>query len=142
MEEGHSKSEPSAGAKFFGFLIFLGLLWLGVSLFSSGESTPRERLVLDDACRSSIPCVYEYVAQDNAQIRCEMAIEDLARFDFEWGGIFEPKFERGVLEGNIFSMLGSSIKFQNGFGAYQRHEYFCKWNVETKEVVEVYAQPM
>ena len=57
--------------------------------------------------------------------------------------MLEPKLTRwrSTQDGNVFTYVGDSIEFQNGFGAWQPHVYECDYNVITERVIDVRARP-
>lgn len=129
----------------FGIMVIMSpvLLILGVFIAAIFSSETKELIVLDDECRSDSVCVYDYINQDLAAVKCESKIEDLARFDYEWEGILTPRFDRGLFQGDdVFRIFGDAIKFQNGFGAFERHKYYCDWDITEKVVLGVYAEPL
>jgi len=68
---------------------------------------------------------------------CAPEVEKLAKYDFEWiGGWAAPKFPNyvgKVKEPYVLTIVGDSIKFQNGFGAYKKTKYYCDYNLKTDE---------
>jgi hypothetical protein len=80
-----------------------------------------------------------------ASFACRPKIERLAKNDFEWTDAwYEAKlshFRWKDQEHRIVTYIGDKIKFQNAFGAWQRHIYECDYAPETKTVFEVRANP-
>ena len=79
----------------------------------------------------------------DAETRCAPHIENMARYDYDWtDGVLGWKFDQwrwGGREAGIMTYRGDNIKFQNGFGAWQRISYECDYNTETKIVVDARA---
>lgn len=76
--------------------------------------------------------------------RCKPYVENLALHSFEWtDGWLESKFPSYFTsnegEPYVLTLIGDRIKFQNGFGAWSKTKYYCKYNVQTKKVIEVWA---
>lgn len=81
-------------------------------------------------CGEDLDCIF----RQDARFECQYAIENLAKYDYEWTSFLErftivrwEDKDLGLIEG-----VGNSIKFQNVFGAYQQHTYFCTYNLATK----------
>lgn len=85
-------------------------------------------------CRKDLRCWAERHDVD-AQVRCKRTIERLANFSSEWtGSILQPMFTRFAWAdqaAGTVTYYGDSIRFQNGFGAWQNMVYACTYNPAT-----------
>lgn len=81
----------------------------------------------------------------DAEGPCGRAVESLAKFDHKWtNGFGERKFTHfgwADKEAGLLLFQGDSIKFQNGFGAFQHHIYECVFDPANKRVVTAEARP-
>lgn len=98
----------------------------------------------ESKCRSDLQC-WGDKHSISASVACSPYIERLAQYQHEWtGGWLEMKFGRfrwkDQSSGHI-TFIGDSIKFQNGFGAWQYHIYTCDFDPTTKSVLDVAATP-
>ena len=69
----------------------------------------------------------------SANLACTPLIESLAKFDHEWtsglGGQSKFKhYEWDDEAAGLLSYWGNEIKFQNGFGAWQKMAYWCYYD--------------
>ena len=68
-----------------------------------------------------------------SELACARQIERYAKYDFKWDASKTfPKFvlaEAQPKNGVVY--LGSGVKFQNGFGVWQRVYYRCSYNYDT-----------
>ena len=106
-------------------------------LFSSPEDP---RVAAQRAAQAQIVHCNEDCREDfhsTAEAKCPRHIENMAKYDFEWtDGVLGYKFERASALGRgLVRYSGSNVKFQNGFGAWQRMNYSCDLNVNTEEIV-------
>lgn len=103
-----------------------------------------ERALSDEECSKDLRCWGERHAI-NAHGPCVAAVEKLANYTSRWvDGTLEMKFPRfrfGSKENKTVIYTGDAIEFQNGFGAFQRHVYFCEYNPLTGTVVKAIANP-
>lgn len=69
-----------------------------------------------------------------SQVACRQAVENIAKWDFEWTERwYEEKFTSYLVRTKapyVVTILGDSIKMQNGFGAWQRVSYACDYNAK------------
>ena len=96
--------------------------------------------IAEAACRRDIQCW----GDDNllsATFACETLIERMARYDFEWtDGWLEPKFSHfrwHDIDRSTVTFIGDKIKFQNGFGAWQRVAYECDYDPDADQVLDI-----
>ena len=80
-----------------------------------------------------------------AGVWCQEPVESLAKYDHKWiDGALEPKFSRfqwrKKSEG-IIRYRGDQIQFQNGRGSWIRHTYWCDFDVDTDNALDVGASP-
>ncbi len=75
---------------------------------------------------------------------CKRAVQSLARYDYEWtDGWLDmkfPSFLSEVKEPFTVTFTGDRIKFQNGFGAWQKKQYYCDYDVKRAQVVRAYVR--
>jgi len=76
----------------------------------------------------------------SAGTKCSIKIPKLAKYDYEWtDGFLEVKFpyyKKQVSSQGVLTVLGNKIKFQNGFGAWMRMEYWCDYDTVNRVVVD------
>lgn len=109
------------------------------------EAAEAERQAKEDAaCRQDIQCWGDKKVVA-AGFDCEKPIERLAQYDHEWTdgwlGTKMSRFAWNDREKGIVAYWGDSIKFQNGFGAWQQHQYRCIYDTINEKVIEVTASP-
>ena len=79
-----------------------------------------------------------------AGMRCQSLVENLARYDFEWTdgmiGFKFPKYVGSTKQSYVLTVTGDKIKFQNGFGAWQRKDYYCDYNVKEGRALRAYIR--
>ncbi len=72
---------------------------------------------------------------------CQRVIEQLAKYDYEWtDGWLGTKFGSFAWKdrkSGVLTYFGSEIKFQNGFGAWQKMNYACDYDPKTETVLDV-----
>lgn len=94
----------------------------------------------EENCRREISCWGEK-ATTAAMFSCPRHIERMARYDHEWtDGFLGVKFSHyrwRDIENGIVTVIGDSIKFQNGFGAWSNMIYECDINPETNAILDV-----
>lgn len=112
------------------------------------EQEERERkeverlasIVREENCRQELDCWGEK-AGTYASIYCPKHIERLAKNEHEWtDGFLGAKFTKyrwSNKEAGIVTLIGDSLKFQNGFGAMVNVVYECDVNPELGEVINV-----
>jgi hypothetical protein len=76
---------------------------------------------------------------------CRRAVERLAKYAHEWtdgwlGSKF-PRFRWHDRAAGQLTFLGDSVRFQNGFGAWQNYAYSCDYDPHTDAVLDVSAWP-
>lgn len=79
-----------------------------------------------------------------AGVACRSLVERLAKYDFEWtDGWLETKFPSYLTSTKapyILTVSGDKIKFQNGFGAWQRQSYYCDYDVKNAQALQAYVR--
>jgi len=79
-------------------------------------------------CRADQKC-WTDKAMWSGKYDCQKAIERLAKYDFKWtDGWLDFKFSHYHWRDwnkQIITLSGDKIQFQNGFGAWTRHPYYC-----------------
>ena len=112
-------------------------------LRTKGELTEEEQAKLADvACRADLQCWGDKHSL-RATRPCQLAIEELALYDYEWtDGWLESKFDRFAWRNSRARTLtyhGSRIKFQNVFGAWRQASYWCVYDPNTQTVLDARA---
>jgi hypothetical protein len=79
-----------------------------------------------------------------AGFACKPFVENLAKYTYRWtDGWLDTKFPSYLTsnegEPYVLTILGDKIEFQNGFGAWSKTKYYCKYNVKTKKVLDAWA---
>ena len=99
---------------------------------TENERESKEALI----CRRDLQCWGEKHSFA-AILTCQPIIESYAKYDYEWvDGLFEPKLTRfrwNDRRAGTLSYTGNKVKFQNGFGAWQRMTYWCHFDPETEK---------
>lgn len=133
----------SVAVLFFAFLlIFTG---------SDSKEELEEQAKLE-ACKQDPKCwkekqeeVFYEKNKGKAQILCQPMVENHAQYSFEWtDGFLEPKFSyyRAVsLRNETMIIMGDTIKFQNGFGAWQNMKYECKYDAKNNKLLSAQVSP-
>lgn len=127
----------------------LGLFLAICSSAPGGDPTPEERDGREQAahreeaaCRQDLQCWGDRHAA-MAGFRCASEVERLAAYSHQWtDGILESKFPRFMWkdrEAGILTYMGDRIQFQNGFGAWVNHSYFCDFDPRRESVVSATA---
>jgi hypothetical protein len=107
-------------------------------------SRPREPQISDAECMRDLQCW-----GDRNGIRagypCRRAVERLANYSHEWtdgwlGSKF-PRFRWHDRAAGQLTFIGDSIRFQNGFGAWENYKYTCDYDPRTDMVLDVSAWP-
>ncbi len=80
-----------------------------------------------------------------ASVYCEKEIERRAKFQVEWDtGWLKQTFSAykwKSKKNGVISYVGDSVKFQNGFGAWQNMIYSCDFDTATEQVLAVKLSP-
>lgn len=99
------------------------------------EQQAQEERRETEACMGDLKC-WAVRHMTKANLACTPLIESLARFDHEWTtGLAGPTkfahYEWTDHPGRELSYWGREVKFQNGFGAWQRMTYWCNYDPGT-----------
>ena len=129
-------------------IVLLALLFsflFGVEKSDAPIAEYREEDTKRNQCRYDLDCWGRRHIPEAAAY-CQPRIERLGKYNHEWtNGAFEQIFHRYKWKdrdrGHV-TYIGSKVKFQNGFGAYQRHVYECDFDPGTNMVFDVRAFPM
>lgn len=117
----------------------IDLVELEAALAALAEAQAEE----EDHCRWDERC-YADEGSLSAERPCKDRVERLAVNTAQWTmGRWERAFTRFVvedLEAGVVVYVGDSVRFQNDFGAWQPHIYFCRFNLETRQVLDVWAE--
>lgn len=108
-------------------------------------AVPTPNLSKDEACLRDADCIRDKTSwQSRAEIYCGRYIEDQALYSHEWtDGWAESKFSRFAteLDGKAIRYFGDKLKFQNGFGAWQRMSYSCLYDPINERVLDANVAP-
>ena len=112
----------------------------GLSARVDAKRAATERAANIAQCRQDLKCWGDRHRVD-AEMLCPRHIERRAQFAHEWtDGLFGNKFSQyrwaNRTQGSI-TYIGDSVRFQNGFGAWQPQVYECDLNTEDKSVLSV-----
>lgn len=92
-------------------------------------------------CRTDLSCFGERNMGDAVYV-CKKGVEKQAKYDFQWldEGIFNPTFSsmrwKNQSDG-IVTYIGSKLKLQNGFGAWQYYTYYCDFDTQNDRVTGI-----
>ncbi len=123
-------------------VVIIAGLWMWLSGDSEPEKTPEQIAAEEAACREDLQC---WGSKNNfsAATSCVVPIQRMAQYDFEWvDGITDMKlshFRWLDQKAGTVTYIGDKIKFQNGFGAWQRYVYECDYDPERELVLNVRA---
>ena len=93
-----------------------------------------------DSCRWNLNC-WSKKHELDATVRCQMAIESMVKFDYEWVDTWTMK-PFSVAEWldkrkGWLTYAGDSLKVQNSFGAWYRPLYACAFDTVNTEVLNI-----
>jgi hypothetical protein len=139
------RSRPSAWLVIFAII---GGLWLLSHVGDTSDPptrTPENKIGKTvQKCGQAVECWAEEYARD-AMGPCKSAIERESRYDVMWDNGNNLPFSRVISWADknqtIISFHGHWVKFQNGFGAYERQSYFCDFDPKSLTVVKVTVAP-
>lgn len=98
----------------------------------------------EENCRADLMC-WARKNRASAEVDCGSEIEKLARYDVQWTDDFgDPRFSQYAWSNQrkgIIDYFGDRVKFQNGFGAWQIHQYTCTYDTINKKVLDTIAEP-
>lgn len=123
----------------------LGLVFINwIVSPSSDKPSPQAKATQpsDAECSKTLECWGErhFAA---ATVRCQSAVERLAKFSFKWtDGFLEPKFSHYRWKSQktgVVTYIGDKIQFQNGFGAWQNSMYECDFDTYSGRVLDARA---
>ena len=96
------------------------------------------------ACRWDLQCWGDENSL-GATMACEEHIEDLSLYAHEWTdgwlGVKFSRFRWRDRDAGAVTYMGDEIQFQNGFGAWVRHRYWCDYDTLGKSAISVRAEP-
>ena len=123
-------------------LIVAGIWW-GYQWWSDRD---YRAAVAERECRMDSECWGDRHWVD-AETACRPFVEQQARYRHEWtDGFGESKFPKWSfteLDGSSGMLVyeGSAVRFENGFGAWQRVYYSCYYDPRQETVVGVNVRP-
>ena len=137
-EEKYNKSKN--GAKAFGFLLLALIIMIVIGV--SVEEDPEAKAKRLAECREALNCWAEEHKIDML-LACDPIIESHAKYDFEWDVWNKYQYSSWHdKEKGIISYKGDGIKFQNGFGAFQRMNYGCVYDGVNQKLLDVIVEPI
>jgi len=90
-------------------------------------------------CRESLQCWAEKHSAA-ATVKCTPLIGKMAKYDVEWGSMFDPMFShmrwKDAKAGTIV-FIGDKVKFQNGFGVWIPVTYQCEYDPINETVLDI-----
>ena len=103
-----------------------------------GRPTEEESEAAEEViCRQDLQCWGEKHLTV-VEVHCPELIEDFARYDHDWTDSWlEYKFSKWRWDDRATGSLayyGDKVKFQNGFGAWQKMTYWCFLDVQGQTV--------
>lgn len=106
-----------------------------------GLPTKKERKASRDlVCRRGLACWAKKHHVD-AEVTCQYLIENHAKYDHEWTSWTAlEKWLWGDKKKGTIKYGGDNVKFQNGFGAWQKMYYWCTFDPNTQRAeAQVFA---
>lgn len=95
-------------------------------------------------CREDLDCFVAPVKLD-AMAACRGAVAGLAKYEHEWtSGGMTPAFSDyrwGKRDAGVVEFVGDQIRFKDSAGQWQRHRYFCEYDVPGGKVANATADP-
>ena len=139
------KGEAIAG--WFVIATFLAIGYFIYSQVSGTSTTDQERAnnkQKEDACKVNLQCSgdkYQSAAEVECRQRLDAQAKSIAKWDFKLGegGLLDFLLQRFSWVDDSKKQIiyfGDKAKFQNGFGAWQRVEYQCVFDTQTKKAVD------
>lgn len=108
------------------------------------EAQATESIAAASLCQSDLQCWADKNWAE-ADAYCQRPVERLGKYTSRWtDATLERKFDRYAWrnkEQGIITYAGDKIEFQNGFGAFQPHKYYCDYDTRSKQVLNVWAEP-
>lgn len=106
------------------------------------EEDPQAKADRLAECEKDLHCWAEEHRIDML-VACEPIIEQQAKYSFEWvKGVKYPYISWHDKENAIIAYKGDSLRFQNGFGAFQRMNYGCYYDTLNQQLVDVVVEPI
>lgn len=126
-----------------GIAAVLLILCSVIASLSDTDTTPSKPPPQEPPCEDNATCMFDALAS----VKCSEAVEQLAKYDYEWTSGWKTFYSGRFSEikwadksSGIIAAGGNEIKFQNGFGVYQRYTYVCSFDLNTRSA-SAYAQP-
>ena len=98
----------------------------------------------DAACRSDLQCLGDKYSLKAASY-CKDHIQNLSDYAHKWtDGLFGAKFPMFGWQSKANGIVryhGDSIQFQNAFGAWVNHKYWCDYDTVNERPIRVGAEP-
>lgn len=112
-------------------------------------SEPAQDSEQADSQTQTSECVSDSCIADkymfSAIMECQPEIQQYAQYDYEWThGFFTPwakKYKVDEQNRQLIHYFGDSLKFQNGFGAWQNMIFMCVYDAGKESVIEVAVEP-
>ncbi|MCH7370747.1 hypothetical protein [Aeromonas sp. MR16] len=111
----------------------------------SAENAVKEELLAKKEQEEKAQCLEDaycyYKNNKNSEYACIEAIPKIAKYKFEWTDSWsESKFDRtGWYDKSkrIVRISGDKATAQNGFGATKNITYYCIFNADTGEIIDL-----
>lgn len=129
------KREPSRVEKAIGGVILLAIAY---GLFKSSTGTSEQADYRSGCEARDLQCIGKkfeiYAGYD-----CKRQVERFAKYSVKWiDKTFDAKYFRWADKAaGTVTLIGDSVQFQNGFGAYLPVTYECDLSADGKTVLEV-----
>lgn len=122
-------------------LLAVLLYFAGGWLFGDDEDADASAAAAE--CQRDAQCWFDKY-QTAASVYCRDVIGAQANYDVEWLDSWkQPMFTHSKWtdrEGGLMMFAGDAVKFQNGFGAWQRMTYVCEFDALNNVVVSAQAE--
>lgn len=144
LAERHNMTPEEVEAErneFFNALLRQKDIALPENLKKKGMLTQEEK---EQACRWDMQCLGDKNSF-MATRRCKSYIEGLGQYAHKWtDGWLEAKFSHFRWKNKdkgVVTYMGDKIQFQNGFGAWMPHRYWCDYDTLNNVVLNARAVP-
>ncbi|CAH5825241.1 hypothetical protein [Klebsiella pneumoniae] len=124
-----------------GLVILVAVLYFffGGSDDDKGDAKAKATTQQKECSANDSQCIFDrYIAA--AAGPCKQLIEKSAKYDYEWtDGFLELPFShmRNDPANHQMTFIGDKVKFTNGFNAKSTMTYYCTFDYQTKQVVDL-----
>ncbi len=128
----HCSEKKHSIIKYISAAMFVIIIIKSCGVQSDDKKNTQEK------CKKSAEC-WSNEHRIDAEIRCESAIERLAKYEVNWSS--GPVFKGYTLKNEgVIRYVGDAVQFQNGFGAMTNMTYVCDYNTEQNKVISIDVQ--